>query len=85
MVGAGVQALTQARYVPDFTAEAMAPCRILKLEKAAYTRAVQQAQLGLVLGGPKNIARQAMRKSEEGGGKDAGGKSRFFNEREQDM
>ena len=81
----GSKALTQARYVPDFTAEAMAPCRILKLEKAAYTRAVQQAQLGLVLGGPKNIARQAMRKSEEGGGKDAGGKSRFFNEREQDM
>jgi metal transporter CNNM len=62
----GSKALTQERYVPDFTAEAMAPCRILKLEKAAYKRAVQQARLGLVLGGPRNI-KQAIRKSQDDG------------------
>ncbi len=54
----GNKALTQDKYVPDFMAVAMAPCRILTLEKAAYQRAVQQVKIGLVLGGPRSIAKQ---------------------------
>lgn len=78
----GNKALTQDTYVPDFVAVAMAPCRILTLEKAAYQRAVQQVKIGLVLGGPRSIAKQeevsqqARKSGDEGPG--GTGRSRFF-------
>lgn len=77
----GNKALTLDRYVPDYTAEAIAPCRILILEKAAYQRAVQQARLGLVLGGGSRV-REAMRKSTDTKDKGSGQtNSRFFAEK----
>ncbi len=59
----------------------MAPCRLLTLEKAAYQRAVQQVKIGLVLGGPRSIAKQEevshARKSGDEGPTGAG-RSRLF-------
>ena len=72
----GNKALVQERYVPDFDAVAMAPCRILKLEKAAYLKAIQSCKFAMVLGGPRSIMKQgeAARKSHDGQG---GKKSRL--------
>jgi len=79
----GNRALSQDVYVPDFDAIAISPCRILKIEKAAYVQAVQSCKFAMVLGSRtakqeiKQAARRASAPDEEEGGNPMRSKSRF--------
>lgn len=81
----GNRALSQDEYIPDFDAVATPPCRILKIEKAAYSQAVQSCKFAMVLGSHtarKEIKQAARRAStpEEGsasGEESKRSKSRF--------
>ena len=65
----GNRALSQDVYIPDFDAVAMPPCRILKIEKAAYLKAVQSCNFALVLGS------RTVRKEIKQAARDAGDQS----------
>lgn len=71
----GNRALSQDEYIPDFDAVAIPPCRILKIEKAAYLQAVQSCKFAIVLGSrtARQEIKQAARKAsapEEGSEQD---------------
>lgn len=53
----GNRALSQDTYIPDFDAIAVPPCRILKIEKAAYEQALQSCKFSFVLEG-RTLKRQ---------------------------
>ncbi|WPT17810.1 Metal transporter CNNM2 [Picochlorum sp. SENEW3] len=53
----GNRALSQESYIPDFDAIAVPPCRILKIEKAAYKQALQSCKFSFVLEG-RTLKRQ---------------------------
>lgn len=57
----GNRALSQDVYIPDFDAVAIPPCRILKIEKAAYVQAVQSCKFAIVLG--SRTARQEIKQA----------------------